>query len=247
MIMFKTCCAAAALCAALAVSLATPAHAAGEILLTHAKALAGNITPGDAAGYPITLSRSGSYQLATDLFTTATKITIQVTSPNATIDLNGFTLQGSNVAFHGITGGVDNVTIRGGTITGFKFDGIHGTGAHWTVENIRVVENGRHGIFVDGFHAAIRSSTSAVNGDRGISCGILCLVEGSVVSENAFGIVMNNGSVLGSVIGNNLEFGISGTFVGFGNNMLVGNNGSSADVSPGVVPMQPNVCGECPV
>ena len=248
-IMPKNVCATAALCAALAVSLATPAHAAGEILITHAKALAGNVTPGDPPGYPIVLTLPGSYQLASNLFTAANKITIQVTSDNVTIDLNGFTLQGSNVAFHGITGGVDGVTIKNGTITGFKFDGINGgTGSHWTVENMRVIENGRHGIFVDGFHTAIRSSMVAVNGDRGISCALLCLVEGSVVSENRFGIVMNNGSVLGSVIGNNAEFGIAGAFAGFGNNTLIGNNaGGGSEVSPGVAPMQPNTCGKCPV
>ena len=239
---------AATLLAAAIVALPAPALAAGEILLTHAKALAGNVTPGDAPGFPITLSLPGSYQFASVIHPSAGLIGIQVTSPDVTIDLNGFRLHGSNVAFHGIAGGVDSVTIRNGTITGFKFDGINGgTGSHWTVENMRVVENGRHGIFGDGFHTAIRSSMVAVNGNRGISCALLCLVEGSVVSENRFGIVMNNRSVLGSVIGNNAEFGISGTLVGFGNNMLIGNNGHSADVSPGVTPMQPNLCNECPL
>ena len=42
----------AALLAALALLPATPAFAAGEILITHGKILAGNLTPGDTAGYP---------------------------------------------------------------------------------------------------------------------------------------------------------------------------------------------------
>ena len=50
----------AALVAAFASASACPAMAAdGVVLITHAKALAGNITPGDAPGYPITLSKTG--------------------------------------------------------------------------------------------------------------------------------------------------------------------------------------------
>ncbi|NWG73776.1 MAG: hypothetical protein HXY24_04090 [Rubrivivax sp.] len=50
----------AALCAA-----TLPAHAVdGEILITQAKALAGNVTPGDAPGFPVTISQPGKYKLA---------------------------------------------------------------------------------------------------------------------------------------------------------------------------------------
>jgi hypothetical protein len=57
---------------------------------------------------------------------------------------------------------------------------------------------------------------------------------------------MGTGTVLGSVIGKNVEFGISGDFVGFGNNMLIANNGGGDEVSSGVRPMQPNLCEDCP-
>src|SRR5260221_3357918 len=36
----------------------------GVILIDQSKALAGNVTPGDAAGFPVTISRRGSYRLS---------------------------------------------------------------------------------------------------------------------------------------------------------------------------------------
>ena len=61
---------AAALVAALASAAGSPAIAAdGAVLITHTKALAGNITPGDPPGYPITLSKTGCSDVQTASFT----------------------------------------------------------------------------------------------------------------------------------------------------------------------------------
>jgi hypothetical protein len=142
------------LLAALMLLPAAPAAAVdGEILITHAKALAGNVTAGDAAGYPVTISKSGRFKLASNLVVAANKIGIQVTSPYVTIDLNGFLMQGSDVAWYGITGGASAVTIQNGTITRFKFDGINGAGDYWIVDNVRSIENGRDGHFSRKFRA----------------------------------------------------------------------------------------------
>jgi hypothetical protein len=237
---------AAALLAVLTLLPAAPAFAAGEILITHAKALAGNVTPGDTAGYPVTISIPGNFQLASNLFVAADKIGIQVTGANATIDLNGFTMQGSNVAWHGITGGVDGVTIKNGTITGFEFDGINGTAAFWTVENMQVVGNGRFGIYTEfGSHARFLNNTVAQNGSSGIVCGLGCLVEDSIVSENgAHGVFAQRGTVLGNTIVSNNGFGIGGgsSGVGFGNNTLVDNNNGNAQVAGGLDLLHPNAC-----
>jgi hypothetical protein len=46
--------------AALALLPAAPAFAQGEIIITQAKANAGGVTPGDNAGFPVTLSRPGA-------------------------------------------------------------------------------------------------------------------------------------------------------------------------------------------
>jgi hypothetical protein len=72
---------AAALVAALASAAGSPAIAAdGAVLITHTKALAGNITPGDPPGYPITLSKTGSYKLGGNLIPGAGKNGIEITA-----------------------------------------------------------------------------------------------------------------------------------------------------------------------
>src|SRR3954467_4472230 len=81
--------------ASLAVMLAAiPAAAAdGEILINQAKVNAGGITPGDTAGFPAILSRAGHYKLNGNLIVPAQKNAIEVTAPDVTIDLNGFTIR----------------------------------------------------------------------------------------------------------------------------------------------------------
>ena len=46
---------------------AMPGAEQGQVLITQAKGLAGNATPGDAAGFPVRLSEPGSYNLASNL------------------------------------------------------------------------------------------------------------------------------------------------------------------------------------
>jgi hypothetical protein len=206
---------------------AAPALAQGEILITQAKANAGNVTPGDAAGFPVTLSLPGSYILASNLQPPANKAGIRIASDFVDIDMNGFRLNGAAGATTGIYGAAfKSATIRNGTISGFAAHGIYGTGEFWIVEDMRVVENG-----ADGIH-----------------CGGGCLVEDSISSLNgADGIVADFAStVLGNLIIGNGGFGIQGV-AGYGNNTLVENNGSGAQVDDAAQQMHPNVCAPaCP-
>ena len=52
---------------------ASPALAAsgGEVLISQDQAISGSVTPGDAPGFPVTLSASGRYRLAGNLSPTA--------------------------------------------------------------------------------------------------------------------------------------------------------------------------------
>jgi hypothetical protein len=222
---------------------AAPALAQGEILITQAKANAGNVTPGDAAGFPVTLSLPGSYLLAGNLQAPAGKAGIRIASNDVDIDMNDFRLRGAGVATTGIFGvDFDNATIRNGTITGFNAHGIYSGGKNWIVENMRVVGNGANGINV-GILSSVRGSTVTQNGNIGIVCAV-CLVEDSISSANgAKGIETFFGSVLGSVIINNAGLGINGVF-GYGNNTLANNNGGgpNAQVDGALLPMHPNAC-----
>jgi hypothetical protein len=240
---------AAMLSAALVLVPIAPAFAAGEILLTHAKALAGNVTPGDPPGFPIVLTQPGAYQFAGNIHPPANTVGIQVGSYNVTIDLNGFQLHGSTVALFGIAGATNGVTIKNGTITGFKFDGIHGAASYWIVDNVRSVENGRDGIMV-GPIALIRSSVVAFNMARGISTGFASIIQGNTVVRNGtIGVQTQQSTVVGNTINNNDGVGlVGGGSAGYFGNTLNGNDVGGSNVeAEGVVPAHPNACaGACP-
>jgi hypothetical protein len=78
----------------LAVSASVPAIAMnGEILINQGKALAGNLTPGDAPGFP-TLSRPGAYRLTGSPQAPANKDAIAIVAGSVTLDVNGSQLTG---------------------------------------------------------------------------------------------------------------------------------------------------------
>src|SRR5262245_59149281 len=67
----------------------------GVDLINQSRANAGDVTPGDAAGFPVTISRAGSYRLSGNLTVPNQNTTaIEITADNVTIDLNGFSILG---------------------------------------------------------------------------------------------------------------------------------------------------------
>ena len=98
---------------------AGPAGAAdGPVLITQTSALAGNVTPGDAPGFPVTLSLPGSYKLASNLSVTSgiRRNGIEIDAINITIDLNGFVISGAS--YNGILARHGGLVVKNGTITG---------------------------------------------------------------------------------------------------------------------------------
>lgn len=70
----------------------------GVVLINQANALAGNVTPGDTAGFPVTISQPGSYRLSGNLTVPdANTNAIEIASNNVSIDLNGFSIIGPTV------------------------------------------------------------------------------------------------------------------------------------------------------
>jgi hypothetical protein len=111
------------LTAAALATLATSAGAVdGLVLIDQNHALAGSVTPGDAPGFPVTISQAGSYRLASNLTVPAGVDAIQITANDVTIDLNGFSIIGPGV-FPGMTGilgdGRTHIRIEHGSIIGF--------------------------------------------------------------------------------------------------------------------------------
>lgn len=124
----------------LAVAAAAPA-AFAQTTIDQNKALAGNVTPGDTPGFPITISQPGSYRLTGNLTVPASADGIVITGENVTLDLNGFTIRGPGTCIKGAgsygpnctpasshagvrvnspTGPYDSV-LRNGTVQGFWF------------------------------------------------------------------------------------------------------------------------------
>jgi hypothetical protein len=245
---------AGALLVGLALFPAVPALAQGQVVITQSNALAGNVAPGDAPDFPVTLSQPGSYILGSNLAPGAGLDGIVASSADITIDLNGFRISGgpaggANNARIGVYGQSDRLTVKNGTIGAFKLAGIYANGrGYLIVENVRIV-NGYYGIYAPtGEFARIQNSTIATNQQTGISCGRSCHVEGSLVSRNGgHGIVISTGTVLGNTILNNTRFGISSnagvdTRVAFGNNTIIDNNGGASQVILDLYVLHPNAC-----
>jgi hypothetical protein len=259
---------AAALLAALTLLPSAPVNAA-VILITQAKANAGNVTPGDAAGFPVTLSLPGAYRFDTNITVPTGKHGLVVTAHDVTIDFAGFRLWSGGGALHGIIGTFNSITIKNGTIANFAGRGISGTGHFWSIENMRVAVNRQDGIFSSGRSWSIANSQIVENGKTGIysiseTDAPNGLIRNNVINRNGgFGLTSNGGHIEGNIISENQQDGVrlsgggtilGNTFlfntgrgisadgtVGYGNNTLSGNNGANPDVSGGFQ-LHPNTC-----
>lgn len=193
-----------------AVMVSALAHAVdGQVLIDQNKVLAGNVTPGDAPGFPITITRPGSYKLSSNLIVPDANTTgIEIAASHVTIDLNGFAILGPTDCSGGLnpcagagsgvgitnTGVQYNIAVRNGTVQGMGFGGIRLSGDSHVVSHMNVRSNG-------GEASAIRISPGA---DLGPS-----VVEHCTVQRNAgTGISVPIGSVRHNVVNTNLYSGI---------------------------------------
>lgn len=207
---------------AAALALVTSATGAfAQATLTHDKALAGSITPGDTAGYPILISQPGSYKLMSNLVVPADTDGIKIMAGDVSIDLNGFQIIGPGLCnrngqshvvtcpmqwTHGIVSYGDplyTVTVRNGTVQGFGH-GVSLVGGH--LESLIVKHN------AVGAHTSVGtiSKVLAMLNGRGIRMGS-GRIEHNVATLNNVGIdgVFNNKTSAehNSVVENN--YGIS--------------------------------------
>lgn len=170
-------------CAVLAIwicALGAPSARAtgGEIEINQARADAGGVTPGDSSGVPVTISVQGSYRLTGPLFVGPNQVGIEVTSPNVTIDLNGFRISGitSCPSFpctntgtgDGIRSTQANVTVRNGTIRGMGSSGLKLDGDGCRVDNMSLIENGTNGLQGLGCRGEVTNVLALRNGTVGI-------------------------------------------------------------------------------
>lgn len=258
--------------AALLGGVAMPSWAVdGVTLIDQNKAMAGNVTPGDTPGFPVTLSLPGSYRLAGNLTVPNANIdAIVIAASHVTLDLNGFAILGSTdcsggldpCANNGIGSGIHtpdvqfNVTIRNGTIQGMGNEGIFLRGDSHLVENMHVRSNGFGGIFIgssnDQAGSIVQNNTAQRNGGDGIQL-TRGLVSHNAVDVNKTGILIAVGSVSYNVVTRNVNYGLfldndpgqAGSYIG-----NVANQNGLRDVLAfsGWLNLGQNICGTvvCP-
>jgi hypothetical protein len=232
------------------ITLASPIYAVdGVVLINQSIALAGGVTPGDAPGFPVTISVSGSYRLSGNLTVPdANTNAIVVTADNVTIDLNGFSILGPVVcdyfqpgftgpfvttcspasAFNvGIQGAGAGLSVSNGTVRGMGTGILSGISSRIT--NVQAVSNfiGISASSIGEIVSLCTACTASTNGGIGILVG--GQVSGSVALHNGgAGIsLLSNGSAINNLALENAGDGIdgAGTFVG---------NTSSQNVGAGI-------------
>lgn len=191
----------------------------GIILIDQNRAMAGNITPGDAPGFPVTISQPGHYRLASFLqppnhFSNG----IEVTAPDVTLDLNGFGVLApkcTQLICPGNGSGIwssetlENTTVKNGVVRGFRQYGLH-LGPRATVERVNSEDN-QHGMALRGAASLVTECRAQNNKLVGIG-----VVEGSMVLRST---VIGNDSGLVNLSGKDGNAGLAGE----GGNTLFGN------------------------
>jgi hypothetical protein len=239
----------------------------GVVLIDQNKALAGGVSPGDAPGFPVTISLAGSYRLAGNLTVPdANTNAIVIAHDNVTLDLNGFAILGptdcsgglqpcaNDGAGMGISTDTNrfNITIRNGTVQGMGGRGIFLLGNSHLVEYVHARSNGREGIFIfpstsgpGGGGSIAQHNTAHQNGSIGIIVD-QGLVSHNTVDRNIEGIrITGAGSASYNVVTDNvfdgLELGCCASYIG---NVLSNNSPSVT----GGVNLGQNLCfnAACP-
>ncbi len=209
----------------------------GAILINQSNALAGGITPGDAPGFPVTISQSGSYRLSSNLILPDSNGTgVQITAPNVTLDLNGFSIIGSNLCTVnnqnvticpppgqgvGVQAGTDqtpgprSITVRNGSVRGMSLNGVQLTGDGSVVERVAADGNFKAGFDVNG---RVTESSATGNGFDGIRA--LVVRDSTSVKNRRFGILIRSAG--GAATANIASFnGLQG--ISAANSTVIGN------------------------
>lgn len=191
--------------------------------IDQAAALAGGVTPGDAPGFPVTLSEPGSYLVTSNLTVhDFDRSGIEIAADGITLDLGGFVLRGPcSVVLPG--GGCEpagtgsgirgtrsrlwfGLVVTHGQVLGFPANGV-AAGSNARISDLHVAENGRSGIHVH--EGQVVGCTTIGNGGGGIDVDRGRALS-NVVANNNNGITTNGAvEVTGNLISANRRAGVS--------------------------------------
>lgn len=246
----------------LCMALSHPARAVdGVVLIDQQHALAGNVTPGDAPGFPVTISLPGIYKLSSNLTVpNADTSAIVITADSVTIDLNGFSILGPvscpSDGQHATTGcsvggvacpggfcgfgiGIDsgyagrlNTRVVNGAVNGMGNIGIY-LDRNSRVEGVNVTSNGRSGIYTSG--GEIRDVLLRANGSYGIVTSGSIIVNTRALFNGGIGIYCSSTTYIhGSIIEGNGSYGLNvTTSTRYTDNVIADNNNGGVQIVGG--------------
>jgi hypothetical protein len=229
-----------------------PAAAAdAQVTIDQEKAMRGRVTPGDAPGLPVTISRPGSYKLTGNLVYGVDEHgpgLIEVTASDVIIDLNGFVLFGiySGGFLSGAVRSVGQRTVMmNGTLSGV---GIHFLGAGNRVERV-IVDGGAGGSLVDvGPNSRVTNSIIHGADGWGLTVGPGSVVVGNIIADHDFvGLEAGAGTVIlqNSFPDNSFrDVSPADSTVAAGHNVIQWNEGGQ--FIGGALKLAPNLCGGIP-
>jgi parallel beta-helix repeat protein len=195
-------------------------HGATEI---NQRAARRGAIPGDGRGFPVTISRPGSYILTGNLTVPdASTTAIEITAENVTLDLNGFTISGPTRCSGG-----------GSSIVCSPFgsgDGINSISRHTIVKNGSITGMGNTGILVAGFSRVERIHLQD-NSGNGISAASGSIVTGNIAIKNGgWGISVGGfATIINNTTRDNGSYGIFA-----GATSIVSNNTASSNGAQGI-------------
>lgn len=172
----------------------------GVIEINHASALSGGVTPGDAPGYPVTLSQGGSYRLTGNLNSPIATGAIVIEAAMVTLDLGGFMVASTNVCSGyppsscAVSGGAAGIiaetfagfaVVRNGGVRGMGGSCIDLRGSSSEVDQVRALGCGVDGIsMLQGGASRVTRSFAGANLRQGIDVTDGSTVEDSEVRAN---------------------------------------------------------------
>ncbi len=183
--------------------LALPAFAGDGVLeINQTCAVQTGCFAGDTAGFPVTISASGSYRLTSNLSGVAADTSgLFLNTSRVTIDFNGFSLLGPSAGSgtgHGVAGGgtlgsfAGFTTLKNGVIRGFRAKGVELAGAKGVrLEDMTLEFNAGGGASV-GDEARILRNGFSGNGGATVSNYGLITASGAMIVEN---VVSGSGGV----------------------------------------------------
>lgn len=214
----------------------------GSIGINQAQALAGGVTPGDAAGFPVTISTPGSYILTgnlvvADLNTSGIKVDA---TTGVSLDLNGFTIRGACPGVGGCALGAGSslgidatnshaFSLSDGRIIGFASNGVSAA-TRARISELFVEGNGKHGIVVST-DSEIQSSRAFDNADVGVVASSSTVRRCASESNRDGMSIGGNSLVLENIVVSNTRNGILAT----GTGVMVQRNIVAQNAADGIV------------